>query len=200
MNKLFPRGIIALCFFSVATTLLAVDFQQFSNQVRNRSLDETNSRTLLGIMESCGSGNSLDDNCVIQNLNRVTEEESNSTAQAIMADYEKALSLGSYNDIPECQSDINLQVNRNIGHCVLLLNYYALKSPNLEEANMQYLMCLQGAMLGLAYEGNLSAQLLLSQIFEQRGIADTAVYWRKALEQRKGTEEYNAVMKCYQRS
>lgn len=198
MSTLFPRGIITLFLIAFSFPLIAVDFMRYPAELKARDMDETTSATITGIIESCGSASSLDDSCVLQNLNRVTEEESNNDAKALLADYESALAQGNYNTIPECQTDTNLQVNRNVGHCILLLNYHALKNPNIDEVNMQYLMCLQGSMLGLAYEGNLAAQLMLSQIFEQRGVADSALFWRRALEQRKGSEEYDAVIKCYQ--
>ncbi len=186
----------AFLLISVPTSVIAVNFQRYSSSMPAYSADELSRTTLLGILGSCGNTSNLDDNCVVQNLERVATEENNSEAKSLLADYEAALHEGR-GDQPECQTEDHMQVNRIIGHCVLLLNYYALDTNDKEAAIAQFGTCLQGGMIGLAYQGNLAAQLVLSDIFNEKGLSDQASLWRNSAKTRKNTEDYQLMVRCY---
>lgn len=196
MIRSHHKTIIAFCVAFFSCQLQALNLQKYANSAQSRVADETSRNTLVGIIGNCGSANNIDDSCVIQSLERVATEENNTAAKAILSDYEKALNEGNY-DQPECQTGSHMQVNRTIGHCLLLLNYYVIENNDNDAATAQYETCLQGGMLGLAYQGNMAAQYLLSDIFAEKNLTAQATLWKKSLETRKGSEEYELLMKCY---
>jgi len=169
---------------------------KYTQNLNTQNTDEASRATLLGIIESCGNATHIVDNCVVAGLNRVAQEENNTTAKVIAAEYEEALQEGNAS-LPECQIEEHMQANRIIGHCVLLMNYYALQDQDVNSATTHYELCFQGGMQGLAYHGNIVAQFMLSELFEQKGIQGIAQGWRNALKQRKNTPEYTRLMKCY---
>jgi len=189
--------IIAPFLMTITQPLLAVDLMQFTNSLETKG-DETARLSIVGIIESCGNASNIDDSCAIAGLERLSTEENNTYAKALLADYEKALNLGNYSS-PECQQDSHMQANRIVAHCLLLLNYYAVKDQDKDLAIMQYETCLQGGMQGLVYQGNIVAQYMLGQLFSLKGIPETAQVWQNAINFRKekDVDEYNALVKCY---
>lgn len=196
MRKLFLNGMAIFIFFALSEQLFAVDFQKYIDHMQANLADESSRSTLLGIVGSCGNSSNLDDACVVQGLERVATEENNQQAKSILADYAKSLNEGNAN-IPECQTESHMQVNRTMGHCLLLLNYYALENDDKDAATVKYETCLQGGMLGLAYQGNLAAQFLLADIFYERGLSEQGSLWKNSLKTRRGSEDYEILMKCY---
>lgn len=177
--------------------LYALNLYKYARSAQSHRADESARTTLLGIIGSCGGATNMDDNCVVQNLERVSTEENNHDAYIMLRDYEQATNEGHYDDQPECQNENHRQVNRTIGHCTLLLNYYALETNDIDSSRLHYEMCLQGGMLGLAYQGNLAAQYALSLIFAEKDLSEHADLWRNAIKARKNTEAYKLLMKCY---
>ena len=198
MRKMLCKGMLYCSLALFSCQVLALNLHHYEKHLDSlNDVDGTAHSTILSIIGGCGNSTSLDSDCVLQGLSRVSTEENNSLAKSIATVYEKALGEGNYETLPECQSETNLQVNRNLGHCVFLMYYYALKNEDHPAAAKQYETCLQGGMLGLAYQGNLAAQRILGKIFDERGMEDTATLWLKVFEQRKGTEEYDLALKCY---
>jgi hypothetical protein len=189
-------GIVLLIGILSSPPLFAINFQTYVKSLRLQNANETSRSTLLGIIGSCGSNTHLDDDCLIEGLERVAVEENNREALAIIKDYEKALAEGNF-EKPECQTDSHLQSNRTIGHCVLLLNNYMIENNDKESATAQYELCLQGGMLGLAYAGNISAAFLLSEIFREKNVHDPANHWSNFVRTKRGSDDYEVLMRCY---
>lgn len=196
MHRILKIGILATTLSAMPLIAHAVHFEKYTRHVRQMTVEETSRDTLLSIMNACGHVQNLDDDCVTQELDRVSTEENNSYAKSILDDYEKALNEGNAQDL-ECQTDNHMQVNRTIGHCILLLNFFALEVNDLKYALHQYEICLQGGMLGLAYQGNLAAQYFLTKIFEEKEMPEPAFFWKKNLKHHKDSDAYFLLMKCY---
>jgi hypothetical protein len=196
MRKPLCHWIMASSAALLAPPTLAINMMAFSRHVPTAHAEEPARSTLVGIFESCGNTTNLDDNCVLQRLERVAREEDNTTALAITADYEKALETGNF-DTPECQTQTHLQANRIIGHCLLLLNFYVLQSNDQESSVNKFETCLHGGMLGLTYQGNIVAQYFMEQLFEQKGIPSAAQTWKHAIAARRDSNEYDLLKKCY---
>lgn len=177
--------------------LAMVDLFKYTQTLHADQADPSSRSTILGIIGSCGTVSTLNDDCVIEGLSRVGREENNAFASAIVLDYQNALGQGRTNTLPECQTETHMQANRIIGHCMLLMNYYALNDMDRESAVKQYEMCLQGGMLGLVYQGNIVAQYLIGSIYSRKGLTEPADVWKRALNLRKDTEEYQLLMHCY---
>ncbi len=177
-------------------TLFAFDFQKYTQDLQSLDANTPAKSTLLAIMGSCGNLSNLDDNCVIDELSRVAIEEENTIAGTIVEKYESALSEGQF-DTPECQCENHMQVNRIIGHCILLMNYYALESMDKDTAINNYETCIQGGMLGLASQSNVAAQFMVVEIFKEKGLPVPAKHWQKTLNSQKETEDYALLKKCY---
>ncbi|MBI2791054.1 MAG: hypothetical protein HYX61_03765 [Gammaproteobacteria bacterium] len=196
MNIAQKRRIFLFCLSLMATQVMAIDFQKYTKNITVQNANETSQKTLLGIVDSCGNIKNLDDDCIIQALDRVAQEENNREAKTITSEYEKAITEGSFSN-PECQTDSHMQANRTIGHCVLLLNCSLLENIDKEDAINQYEMCLQGGMTGLAYQGNLAAQYMLSEILREKNQPDQETFWSNYVKSKKHTDEYDVLMKCY---
>ncbi|MBN9286762.1 MAG: hypothetical protein BGO43_02465 [Gammaproteobacteria bacterium 39-13] len=196
MNILSCKRVIALFLIVFSSHLFAIDYQTYLKNLRSRDDNETSRATLSGIIGSCGNSANLDDDCLIQGLERVTEEENNNEAKLILAEYEKALNSGNFYR-PECQTEGHLQANRTIGHCVLLLNSHMIQNNDKEAANAQFELCLQGGMLGLAYAGNLAAAYMLAEIFREKEVESAATHWSNFIKSKKGTDDHELLMKCY---
>lgn len=196
MPRLRIEWILAITLLLASSFCYAMQFQNYTKTIRKLDLDETERDTLLSIMNACGQAKNLDDDCAIQELDRVATEESNEHAKIMLRDYDAAIREGNGMDL-ECQTDNHTQVNRTLGHCVLLLNFYAIEEKQSENALQQYEVCLQGGMLGLAYQGNLAAQFVLTQLFNEKDMPDSATTWQHALNQQKESDEYMLLMKCY---
>lgn len=196
MNIAQKRRIFLVCLSLMATQAMAIDFQKYTKNITVQHANETSQKTLLGIVDSCGNIKNLDDDCVVQALDRVAQEENNREAKTITSEYEKAITEGSFSN-PECQTDSHMQANRTIGHCVLLLNCSLLENIDKEDAINQYEMCLQGGMTGLAYQGNLAAQYMLSEILREKNQPDQETFWSNYVKSKKHTDEYDVLMKCY---
>jgi len=198
VNKLFLPGIATLFFSVFATPTYAIELLKYVGLLQTQSADGAERSTVYGIIESCGNATRLNDDCVIQGLNRVAKEENNTLAQSIANVYTSAEKEGNYTSKPECQTDDHFQANRIIGHCWLLLNYYAIQSNNdTDTAGAQYAMCLQGGLQGLVFQGNIAAQYMLAKLYDERGIAGTGEVWTNAIKMRKGTQAYELLQKCY---
>lgn len=196
MYRLLTKWILAITLLFISSLSFAIEFQKYTQTIRKMDLDETERDTLLSIMNACGQAKNLDDDCVIQELDRVATEESNEHAKRILQAYDAAVHEGNSMDL-ECQTDNHTQVNRTLGHCILLLNLYAIEEKQIDNALQQYEVCLQGGMLGLAYQGNLVAQFVLSQLFAEREMSDPATLWKNSLKHHKDTDEYKLLEKCY---
>jgi hypothetical protein len=196
MNIAVKRKILTVFLCLMATQAIAIDFQKYTKNIHVQEANETSQKTLLGIINSCGNIKNLDDDCVVQALDRVAQEENNKEAKIITSEYEKAITEGSFSK-PECQTDNHMQANRTIGHCVLLLNCSLLENEDKEDAVNQYEMCLQGGMTGLAYQGNLAAQYLLSEILREKNQPDQETFWSNYVKSKKHTDEYDVLLKCY---
>jgi len=178
-------------------SLFAFDPLQYTQTLSDAyEADDASRSTLLGIIESCGNASNIDDSCVVDSLNRVAQEENNTTAKSIAASYNQAINAGNFSN-PECQTEDHMQANRILGHCILLMNYYALQNQDKEAAINKYELCLQGGMQGLVYQGNIVAQYILSELYSYKGLSEPAQTWKKGLKLRKNTPEYALLMKCY---
>lgn len=197
MRKHICFGLFAFLSFFADPLFARVDVLKYAQNLQSQDADLSASSTLLGIIESCGNSTNINDDCVIQALQRVAVEENNSYADAIASNYQQALGEGNFFTTPECQIESHMQANRILAHCILLMNYYALKNQDKEAAIKQYEMYLQGGMQGLVYQGNIVAQYILSDLYEKKGLSQPAELWKKALKQRKDTEEYQLLMRCY---
>ncbi len=180
----------------VSPAIYAIDFQKYVKDSQICAANETSRKTLLGIIDSCGNTTRLDDDCLIQGLERVTKEENNLEAKIILQAYEKAISEGNFIK-PECQTENHMQANLTIGHCILLYNSYMLENYEKEDAVLRYEMCLQGGMMGLAYHGNLAAQYILSEIYRDKQQLAQEATWAESLKSKKETDEYDIMMRCY---
>jgi hypothetical protein len=196
MSISIHKRFFAFFLILISCQLQAIDFQKYAKHNRVQEANETSRRTLLGIIGSCGNATHLDDDCMVQGLERVAQEENNAQAKAISNDYDKALMEGNFSK-PECQTESHLQANRTIGHCILLLNNYMLEDYEKNDAILQYEMCLQGGMMGLAYQGNLAAQYMLSEIYREKNQAEQGAVWTEYLKTKKNTDEYDILMRCY---
>ncbi len=196
MKFSMAKGIFSIFLYIFSCQLLAIDFQKYTKNTQIHNANETSRTTLLGIIGSCGNATHLDDDCMVQGLERVAQEENNAEAKTIAQEYEKAISEGNFSQ-PECQTESHMQANRTVGHCILLLNSYILESYEQNDAILQYEMCLQGGMMGLAYQGNLAAQLMLAQIYKEKNQHDQRESWINALKTKKESDEYDILMKCY---
>lgn len=190
----FHSVALVICLF--CSPLYAIDFDKYTKNVRIENPSETSRKTLLGIIDSCGNTNRLDDDCMVQNLERVAKEEGNIEATVILNEYQKAISEGNFSK-PECQTESHTQANLTIGHCLLLFNSYMLENYEKEDAVLRYEMCLQGGMMGLAYQGNLAAQYLLSEIYREKQQQTQVETWTDAIKASKDTYDYHVLMKCY---
>jgi hypothetical protein len=198
MNRTYYVWIMTvICMMLASPALHAINILKYTKNLQTHTADPSSSSTLLGIMESCGNAAHLNDDCVLKGLERVSVEEDNQYARAIAANYEKALEEGNYHTLPECQLETHMQANRILGHCILLMNYYALKHQDKDYAIQKYELCLQGGMQGLVYQGNIVAQYILSNLYDIKGIHHTSEAWKKALKKRKHTEEYRLLHRCY---
>ena len=174
----------------------AIDFQKYTKDDRICSANETSRKTLLGIIDSCGNTTRLDDDCLVQGLERVAKEENNTEAKLILNEYEKAISEGNFIK-PDCQTENHMQANLTIGHCILLYHSYILENYEKNDAILRYEMCLQGGMMGLAYHGNLAAQYMLSEIYRDKHQLTQEATWAESLKTKKETDEYDIMMRCY---
>ncbi|MBS0290638.1 MAG: hypothetical protein JSS07_11470 [Proteobacteria bacterium] len=190
------QAILSLYLLISTSLSMAIDFQKYTKNIQVQDASETSRKTLLGIIENCGNSNHLDDDCMIQNLERVAQEENISEARNILKEYEKALAEGNFSK-PECQTEGHLQANRTLGHCILLLNSNMLENYEESDAVLRYEMCLQGGMMGLAYHGNLAAQYMLSKIYHEKSQEEQARIWSSTLKTKKETDEYHILMSCY---
>jgi hypothetical protein len=191
-------SLVILCIASMQNAI-AFDATKYTHNVTvSQSSNEHSRATILGIVQSCGSVTNIDDDCVIQGLDRVADEESNQVAKAISQDYENALNTGNFEINPECQVETHLQANRIIGHCLLLAHSYALSERDQVSGISQFELCLQGGLQGLADQGNIVALYMLSDVLEQKGIEDAANQWKKTKRLRKDSDEYNLLTKCYE--
>ncbi len=197
MNKPYCIWIIAALLVLFSLPSIAMNPLKYTKNLQTQNADPSSRSTLLGIIESCGNVTNINDDCVLKGLERVSIEENNEYATAIGTNYEKALAEGQYNTIPECQTETHMQVNRILGHCILLMNYYALKDYDKTSAIHQYELCLQGGMQGLVYQGNIVAQSILINIYDKKGLFAAAEIWTKAIKKRKHTEDYALLMQCY---
>ena len=171
----------------------AIDLLKYTKNLEKNTSDESAKGTIIGILGTCGNQYNLNDSCVLSGLERVSTEEGNTLAKSILEDYQNALNETD----PECQNENFKTVKRTIGHCILLMNYYSIEYNDNEGALNQYETCLQGGMTGLAYQGILPAAYLLGQVFQDKGVETTADTWIKFFNSKKGTEEYDLVLKCF---
>lgn len=185
-------------FWLITPPLGAVNLSQYTRSL-DIPVDETSRFTLLGIIQSCGNTPSIDDECVLSLLNRTAREKNNVLAKAIANDYRRALNEGNYLN-PACQVETHRQANRIIGRCLISMHHYFLQQGDKERAIQQYELCLQGGLQVLVYQGNIVAQYLLSNLFEQKQIPDAVSTWKSAIKLRKDTDEYQLLMKCYSKS
>jgi hypothetical protein len=132
--------------------------------------------------------------CVIPQLKTLPQNE---LATNIINGYAKTQTEGKFDKLPECQTQKHKDTNDVLGRCWLVMNMSALKDQNKEAAIQKYQTCLQGGLIGLAYDGNMSAQYLLSQIFKSTGVEQSAQVWERSLDFKKGTEEDLLMRKCY---
>lgn len=196
MTKALTAGIVSLCLLMPSTSM-AIDLYQYSQPVVTFDSDIAARATLLGIADACGTPTNVDDDCVLKGLERVSKEEGNANATAMLKEYSSAISEGQFYTQPECQVQTHLQANRILAHCTLLLNYAALKDQNADAATGQFNMCLQGGLQGLVFMGNVVAQFMLAEFYNQRGQTEQADIWKRAIKLRKDTDEYNLLQKCY---
>lgn len=196
--RVYQSGLALLCALSMHN-VLAFDTMKYSQSfLISQSANEPSKATVLGIVESCGHVANIDDDCVVQGLERVAGEENNQVAEAIAKDYEEALNTGNFDSNPECQVETHLQANRILGHCLLLAHYYALSERDQLTGISQFELCLQGGLQGLADQGNMVALYMLSDVLEQKGIDDAANQWKKTKRLKKDSDEYLLLTKCYQ--
>lgn len=193
---IYPGIIALLCIFNFPL-YAGINVYKYAQSLQSQNADHSASSTLLGIIESCGNSTNINDDCVLQALQRVSVEENNEYAKSIAADYLQALGEGNYFTVPECQTESHAQANRILAHCILLLNYYALKNQDKDAAIKQFEMCLRGGMQGLVYQGNIVAQYILANLYEKKGLSQPAEVWKRALKLKKDTEQYQLLMKCY---
>lgn len=196
MRIVLMAAMLCLCLLT-STTSMAINLLQYSKNIIPSDLDASSRATLLGIADACGTPTNVDDDCVLKGLERVNNEEGNITAGMMLKEYSQAINEGQYLTQPECQVQTSLQANRILAHCILLLNYSALKDRDNDTATAQFNMCLQGGLQGLVYQGNIVAQYLLAEFYAQRGLDDPATVWKRALKLRKDTDEYTLLLKCY---
>lgn len=190
------RGIVFLFLTTIAPPLLALDLLKYADFAHYEQNNEASRTTLLGIIESCGKSFNLDDDCVIAGFERVEAEENNALAKYITSNYQKALAEGNFNNL-ECQVETHLQANQIIGHCLLLLHYYAIGDQDFDAAMSQYKMCLHGGLQGLVYQGNIVAQFMLGKLMDQSGFPEAAKSWKEAIKLRKDSDEFLLLKKCY---
>ncbi|MCS5711359.1 hypothetical protein [Candidatus Berkiella aquae] len=196
-HRLRLTGLALLCACSMQNAFAFNVMKYSHNLATSESANEPSRATVLGIVESCGQVTNIDDDCLIQGLDRVANEENNLVAQGISKDYEDALNTGNFDSDPECQVETHLQANRIVGHCLLLAHYYALSERDHNSGLSQLELCLQGGLQGLADQGNMVALYMLSDLLEQKGIEDIANQWKKVKRLRKDSDEYHLLTKCY---
>jgi|GEM_PF-5712061 len=195
--SLRKSGLAIFCIIGMQNTF-AFDAAKYTHNVSvSQSANEPSRATILGIVESCGNVTNIDDDCVIQGLERVADEENNLVAKAIASDYGNALNTGNFEVNPECQVETHLQANRIVGHCLLLSHYYTLSERDQFSGVSQFELCLQGGLQGLADQGNLVALYMLSDVLEQKGIEDAANQWKKTKRLKQDSDEYMLLTKCY---
>ncbi len=195
--KLCKSALAVICVISMHASLAFDAMTYTQNLIASQSANEPSRATVLGIVESCGHVANIDDDCLVQGLERVADEESNLIAKAIAKDYEAALNTGNFEANPECQVETHLQANRILGHCLLLSHYYALSERDFHSGVSQFELCLQGGLQGLADQGNLVALYMLSGLLEHKGIEDGGKQWKKAKRLKKDSDEYLLLAKCY---
>ncbi len=187
--------------FLLGALLITLSYQVFSfdagSYIGNLKFSPTPTQgdaQVLGVLDYCSNANNMKPDCVLPQL---TALQDNPVAKNILSEYARAQSEGKFNQLPECQTQKHQDTNYVLAHCMLVMNLFALKNLNRDAAINKYQTCLQGGLIGLAYDGNMSAQYLLSQIFKGRGIQQSAEVWQNSLEYKKGTEEDLLMRKCY---
>jgi len=196
-HNLRQSGLALVCMLNMQNAIAFDAIKYTHNLIASQSANEPSRATVLGIVASCGEVTNIDDDCVIEGLDRVAGEENNLIAKAISKDYEDALNSGNFETNPECQIETHLQANRIVGHCLLLSHYYALSERSQHSGASQFELCLQGGLQGLADQGNIVAQYMLSGLLAQKGIDDAADQWKKTKRLKKDSDEYSLLEKCY---
>lgn len=193
--RIYHLFLLLLVFFS--TSLYArVDVYQYVQSLQNQDVDLAASSNLLNIIDSCGNSANLNDDCVVKGLQQAAEG-GDENAKRLVQSYIQALGEGNYFNAPECQTDAHQQANRTLAHCVLLMNYNALKNQDKDAAIKQYEMCVQGGMQSLVYQGNIVAQYILGDMYQQKGLSQPAEVWKRGLKLRENTPEFQSLMRCY---
>lgn len=173
-----------------------VDVYKYVQALQNQDLNLSSSSNLLNIIDSCGNSPNLNDDCVVKSLQQAAEG-GDEAAKQLANSYIQALGEGNYFNAPECQTPSHQQANSILAHCILLMNYNALKTQDKEGAIKQYEMCVQGGMQGLVYQGNIVAQYILADMYQQKGLSQPAEVWKRGLQLRENTPEFQTLMKCY---
>lgn len=172
-----------------------VDLNSFAKNLP-QNVPPTERSTIIGIFDSCGSASNIEDGCAISGLQQAASQN-NVTAKTLLDNYQQVQGFGNMTN-PECQVASHQQANKLIGHCVLMMDYFAIKDNDPAAAVGKYDNCLVASMQELTFNGNIVAQYFMSQLYGQRGVPQAAEVWKRALLMKQDTDEYKLLMKCYQ--
>lgn len=187
--------LITMCL--TCQSAMAFNHLNYINGLKAPSSNPQENIRVLNVLDACGGINQLDIQCSEDGLKRLVKNEDNALARSILSQYNRTQAEGRVNRDPECRTTEHEETNFILGHCLFIMNFYALRDSSRERGIFKYETCLQGGLIGLAYEGYMSAQFLLNQFFEKRENAQSAEIWKKSLEFKKGSEEDRLLRKCY---
>lgn len=186
--------ILCLLCCMIIKPALAANLMQYTENLPIQ-LDTKERAALLTAFQFCGSLANIDDQCVISQLESL-QNEGQERAKIIVRQFKETQSLGKA-DKPECQLETHRKSNRVVGHCMLVMNYFAIENQDADQAVRDYEECLTSSMLALTYQGNIVAQYFLIQLYNQQNLGDTGRVWTRALKMRQETDEYKQLIECY---
>lgn len=143
----------ALAFYS--STLAGLKTDQADQQTRTQ---------LMSVLETCGIPGEVDDpNCVLQGLTgQYSNVKDPSMAQNIVQGYQAAMAANTGN--ANCRLPEIFEANNAAGTCVLMLHYRVLETLDLAAAKDAFDNCVAVRMGGLAVQGNVAAQIMMTTL------------------------------------
>lgn len=194
--KLFKTATVIFCLF--ATTGFYVETVGNLNTHLLRGQER---HKLLSALNGCESKNLIDQDCAMRRLTKIAQEPNDSEgARQIVYMYNQSLNEGNQS-IQKCQRKEFQLLNKISAYCVLQMHRTALETQNQKEGIFRYQQCIKGNLITLAYEGNIGAQMRLTQIFQYTGDSRAQKIWEDLFKSKvkdpKYTELVKLLVECY---
>jgi hypothetical protein len=196
LKKIFYTTIVITSFIC-----LTGFYNEVISNLNTHLIKDSSRFSILNAFSACEIDGRVEPDCAVRQLTRLAQKSEG--AKQIIQTYNIALSEGLQGS-KECQLPEFIQLNETSGYCVLLMHQKAIQTQNKAQGIMQYQQCIKGAMITLAYAGNVGAQMRLAQIFRQTGDARAQKIWQDLFEAKKEhpelKQEYEMLQKCYGKS